>query len=90
MPNFDRTGPVGDGPMSGWGRGRCSGRGQADFGGGRGKRQGLGAGAGSGFGRGNAFGRSMFESLADQISALQQSLNELKAKSSGSTEASED
>ena len=94
MPNFDKTGPLGNGPMSGLARGRCGGRGQAGFGGGPGNRQGIGAGAGFGFGREKAAGRGMFgrciESLADQISVLQQSLNELKAKSSGTTKASED
>ena len=94
MPNFDRTGPFGEGPMSGWGLGRCGGRGQAGFGGGLRNRQGLDGSAGFGFGRGNAPGRGMFsrylESLEHQIEVLQQSLSELKTKSSGTTEASED
>ncbi|OQA34591.1 MAG: hypothetical protein BWY57_00372 [Betaproteobacteria bacterium ADurb.Bin341] len=83
MPNFDRTGPFGEGPMSGRGLGRCGGRGQAGFGSGFRNRQGLGGGAGFGFGR-------CIENLEYQIGVLQQSLNELKAKSSGTTEASED
>lgn len=37
MPGFDRTGPWGRGPMTGWGQGYCAGRGdRAFFGGGRG------------------------------------------------------
>lgn len=40
MPGRDRTGPLGQGPMTGWGRGMCGGRGAygAGFFGGRGWR----------------------------------------------------
>lgn len=58
MPRYDGTGPNGAGPMSGWGLGRCGGRGvgcgPAGYaGGGRGRgaahRRGPGAGYGYGF-----------------------------------------
>jgi hypothetical protein len=42
MPGFDRTGPMGYGPMTGGGFGRC----------GDGRRVGFGRGAGRGYGRG--------------------------------------
>ena len=45
MPGFDRTGPMGKGPMTGGGFGRCGG----GFGG---RGFGYGAGAGRGYGRG--------------------------------------
>ena len=47
MPGYDRTGPMGSGPMTGWGAGRCAGNQTqpARFGG-------WGGGAGRGFGRG--------------------------------------
>lgn len=59
MPNFDRTGPRGQGPVTGRGRGRCGsaaddvtpGRG---YGRGRGLR---GWGPGGGWGRGRGWGR---------------------------------
>ena len=47
MPGFDRTGPMGAGPMTGGGRGVCRTTGTG-FSGGRG----YGYGSGSGFGRG--------------------------------------
>ena len=63
MPGFDGTGPMGAGPMTGGGRGRCNpayagygmgiGRGSG-YGRGRGFRRGFGAGCGRGFG-GRAF-----------------------------------
>ncbi len=49
MPGFDRTGPLGQGPMTGGGFGRC-GQGGAGLGAGLGR--GMGAGRGRGFGRG--------------------------------------
>lgn len=60
MPNFDRTGPRGAGPMTGWAMGLCGRRRGAaaapGFGAGDGWRQGgWGAGRGRGFRRG--FGR---------------------------------
>ncbi len=65
MPGFDRTGPRGEGPMTGGGRGMCNpaggtggyggyglGRGGMPWGGGRGRGFGGGRGWGRGFGRG--------------------------------------
>lgn len=64
MPGFDRTGPFGEGPMTGGGMGRCGrgrhwqgagfgrGRGGRPFGGGRGRGWGGGGGQGRGWGRG--------------------------------------
>ncbi|MDD4953102.1 MAG: DUF5320 domain-containing protein [Desulfovibrionaceae bacterium] len=58
MPGFDMTGPLGQGPMTGRGAGRCSGQtGQT------GQARGLGLGRGPGFGRGlgrGGLGRSNF------------------------------
>jgi hypothetical protein len=53
MPGFDRTGPGGQGPRTGWGRGFCAG--------GAAREAGItppapGAGLGGGFGRGRGFG----------------------------------
>lgn len=58
MPGFDRTGPLGAGPKTGWGRGRCvpgAGAGQAPSGGGFAQGAGRG-GAPFGGGRGRCFG----------------------------------
>jgi hypothetical protein len=59
MPGFDRTGPMGAGPMTGGGRGMCNpaGRyyGYGGFGRGRPPRGGFGRGRGMGFGRGRAY-----------------------------------
>ena len=69
MPGYDRTGPRGEGPMTGRGRGYCgpgresnymsfmprgAGRGFPPWGGGRGRV--FGGGRGRGFGRGYGFG----------------------------------
>lgn len=51
MPRRDRTGPMGEGPMTGWGYGPCSGnpvQGYGNFG----YRGGFGRGYGRGFGWG--------------------------------------
>jgi len=51
MPGFDRTGPMGAGPMTGGGRGYCGRRtGNMPY-------YGRGAGRGRGFGRSAAYGR---------------------------------
>ena len=63
MPGFNRTGPMGAGPMTGWGRGRCNPRnrgtlpdyGGAGYGRGLGLRRGFGGGR-SGMGRGRGYG----------------------------------
>ncbi|MBW1967167.1 MAG: DUF5320 domain-containing protein [Deltaproteobacteria bacterium] len=53
MPGFDRTGPLGQGPMTGGGFGYCTGRGQGYRPWGRAFYGGFGAGFGRGrFGRG--------------------------------------
>jgi len=49
MPGFDRTGPAGMGPMTGWGRGRCNPSGSYEP---RGRRGFFGPGYGRGRGRG--------------------------------------
>ena len=49
MPGFDRTGPAGMGPMTGWGRGSCGSRG---YSGGGQRFWGYGRGYGRGWGRG--------------------------------------
>ncbi|MDQ1239547.1 MAG: hypothetical protein QG577_1733 [Thermodesulfobacteriota bacterium] len=58
MPRFDRTGPLGAGPRTGWGQGRCvtgSGIGQGQPG--AGVARGLGRGGATfGGGRGRCFG----------------------------------
>ncbi len=68
MPRGDRTGPRGDGPMSGRGAGYCAGNDRPGFassafggGFGRGMGQGRGFGRGAGYGRGfgRGYGRGM-------------------------------
>jgi len=67
MPAGDRTGPTGDGPMTGRGAGFCGGATEEDFvkaagrrgfgqGFGAGRQRGRGGGRGFGFGRGRAGG----------------------------------
>ena len=59
MPRGNRTGPRGDGPMSGRGAGYCAGNdrpGFASSGMGYGRGFGRGAGFGRGYGRGMAYG----------------------------------
>jgi hypothetical protein len=67
MPGFDRTGPMGNGPMTGGGFGRCGGGGRVGFGRGAGRGYGRGRGAcrrfrdsGSGF-----FGGARMDSTSD-------------------------
>jgi len=54
MPGFDRTGPMGEGAMTGRGQGRCNPNG-ASFGAGNpvGRGSGRGRGRGRGFGKGS-------------------------------------
>lgn len=54
MPGRDGTGPVGNGPMTGWGKGYCMTTRPAGLG--RGIRRGLGRGAGRGLGFGPGAG----------------------------------
>lgn len=51
MPDFDKTGPAGKGPMTGRGDGPCNSNSPR-----RGRR--CGPGGGRGFGRGGGFGRN--------------------------------
>lgn len=60
MPGGDRTGPMGEGPMTGRAAGYCVGAGQPGFmtaGPGMGLGRGMGRGRGFGRGRGMAWGR---------------------------------
>ena len=66
MPGFDRTGPMGAGPMTGGARGHCSPAtagmtpafaGGYGYGRGQGLRRGFRGGSNSGMGRGRDFGR---------------------------------
>ena len=62
MPRGNRTGPWGDGPMTGRRAGYCAGNdmpGYANTGYGRGYGRGLGRGRGKGFGPGRGQGRGM-------------------------------
>lgn len=88
MPEFNGTGPMGAGPMTGGGRGLCSpayagrsgaGMGVSGFGRGmafrRGARAGYGPGrgAGGGFGRGPAYSQAGYAaSSSDETSVLKQ------------------
>jgi len=61
MPGFDRTGPLGQGPMTGGGFGDCRGNYMPDFGtGGRGFYSRYGANRGAGLGRGQRICRRGF------------------------------
>ena len=55
MPNFDKTGPEGKGPLTGGGCGSCEGAKKEC--GGNGAGRGVGRGAGNGAGRGAGRGR---------------------------------
>ena len=67
MPGFDKTGPLGQGSMTGGGFGYCDiGRGQGYGLRGRIFRGGFGAGPGPGFGRGRGPGRGMGPGYGDQ------------------------
>jgi Family of unknown function (DUF5320) len=88
MPGFDRRGPMGAGPRTGWGLGRCgnyAGRGIGQGGGGvqgvgrGGAARGGGRGRCIGGGRGIGYGRSDFAdpatlSPADEAEALKAQL----------------
>jgi len=88
MPLFDRTGPSGQGPLTGRGMGLCGGGFGGRFGFGRGSRFGRGFGRGLGLGRGfGFFGRAPTESeekellkdyrkdLEQELSAVDKELN---------------
>ena len=57
MPGFDRTGPMGKGPMTGGGRGRCNPRGAFNTSGGSGMDRGTHRGFRQGFGSARGYGR---------------------------------
>ena len=102
MPGFDGTGPRGEGPMTGGGRGFCisnfaerrasgfygAGRGGMPWGGGRGRAWGGGRGWGRGMGRGYGWGFAAPQPsaedertyLADQLSALENEMREIKER----------
>lgn len=88
MPLFDRTGPSGQGPLTGRGTGPCGGGLGGRFGFGRGSKLGRGFGRGLGLGRGfGFFGRAPTESeekelledykkdLKQELSAVDKELN---------------
>ena len=86
MPRGDRTGPLGEGPMTGLRRGDCA-DGTTNFGtrGGFGGRLGFGRGRGFGFGRGMGWrwsdeNRNISEesSLKSSISLLKEQLQNLE------------
>lgn len=64
MPNRDKTGPMGQGPVTGRGFGPC----------GKGKGQGFGFRLGRGFAR----GLCRFQSLIDYRKALEKELEDVK------------
>lgn len=81
MPGFDRTGPMGQGPASGWGRGLCGTGSAWGFGRGRGMGRGRGfRGQGRGiagfFGRGpRAYGAPWGPAPADEAEMLKSELS---------------
>lgn len=84
MPGFDGTGPMGYGPVTGWGRGFCRGGGGGRRGRGRGFRGGFGGGPGRGWG----WRRGMWDAADDPAcernrleaahAALSEELDEVK------------
>jgi hypothetical protein len=93
MPRSDRTGPNGDGPMTGKGMGYCSDNKEATFvNSGRGLRCGAGRNFGGGSGRGFRTwnnsnnldqGSSNNTYLENEIKILKEKLNSLENKLSG-------
>ena len=94
MPRGDGTGPLGEGPMTGWGKGNCDDANvsnRSGFGFGRGLGRGFGA-AGRGFGRGlgwrwsnanqnqseESYLKTSIDFLRNQLKALEDRLNGLK------------
>ncbi|MBN1377031.1 DUF5320 domain-containing protein [Candidatus Woesearchaeota archaeon] len=91
MPGYDRTGPNGQGPMTGRGMGYCApadtysrgrGLGRGFFG--YGLRRGFPGGRGLGFGRGRGLGRGFIgnmppeeniDSLSERIRKIEETLN---------------
>ena len=73
MPRFDGTGPMGQGPMTGGGRGTCRGGMNSGFGGRCGR--GLGMGRGAGFCRRTGTDR---QSLLERKQTLEEELSEVE------------
>ena len=80
MPNRDKTGPAGAGPLTGRGLGPC---------GGKGIRRGFGCGGGFGRGLGRYFGwnqpqteAEQKQSLIDYRKALEEELEDVKSQES--------
>ena len=84
MPGFNRTGPLGMGPMTGGGRGLCNpggrGVGYRPYGLGRGLRRGFGRGLGLGFGNAYRAGYPYSAPTAPQMTR-EQELDFLKSQS---------
>jgi hypothetical protein len=83
MPYRDGTGPLGEGPKTGWGRGDCADdnvRNERGFGFGFGFGRGRGRrfGAGRGFGLGRGFGWGWNSQNQDEESYLKSSIDLLK------------
>ncbi|MGV8171516.1 MAG: DUF5320 family protein [Candidatus Woesearchaeota archaeon] len=70
MPNMDKTGPRGIGPMTGKGMGLCGG----------GQKRRFGRGFGYGRGYGFKFGRVMDLSVSEQKKILESELMELESE----------
>jgi len=84
MPGFDRSGPMGAGPMTGGGRGFCSRNTASGAGFGYGGGRGMGRGFRGGFGgwRGSGYGVAPAVGTAtepDEIRYLQATAEELRA-----------
>jgi len=90
MPGLNGTGPMGDGPMTGGGRGRCNpaNRGfEGQFidiftGFNRGSGSGRGSGRGSGMGMRRGFGRDNFNENTSNAGITADELNILKSETS--------
>lgn len=86
MPGFDRTGPMGSGPATGWGRGDCGAGAAISARTGGGYGRGFGRGFGPGYGRGGfrrGFGAGRFAvptrlEYADDINVLKAEAEMLK------------
>lgn len=84
MPGYDKTGPIGSGPMTGRKSGRCTGNIVDDaarpFG--RGGRGRMGRGNSNGFGRGRSNGSNMLDyggnSMLNKIEQLINKVNSLE------------
>ena len=77
MPGFDKTGPMGQGPMTGGGRGSCKGGRAMGRGSGCGCKMGRGSGCGCKMGRGAGFCRRASEDEArSKLMARKQALEE--------------